>query len=94
MDKGAWWAASPWGCKELNMTERPSTALAFSGLPGGSDSKESTCNAGDLDSILGLERFLEKERALTPVFLPGKFHGQTSMVGVHGVTKSWTQLSD
>ena len=64
--------------------------VAFSG---GSDSKESACSAGDLDSILELERFLEKERAPTPVFLPGKFHGQMSVVGVHGVTKSRTQLS-
>ena len=28
------------------------------GIPGGSDSKESTCNAGDLDSIPGLGRSL------------------------------------
>ena len=28
----------------------------FLGFPGGSDSKESTYNAGDLGSILGLER--------------------------------------
>ena len=28
----------------------------FLGFPGGSDGKESTCNAGDLDSIPGLER--------------------------------------
>ena len=26
------------------------------GFPGGSDSKESTCNAGDLDSVPGLEK--------------------------------------
>ena len=32
----------------------------------------------------------------TPVFLPGKLHGQRSLEGwtaVHGVTKSWTRLS-
>ena len=31
---------------------------------------------------------------LTPVFLPGESHGQKSLAGhgVHGVTKSWTQL--
>ena len=30
----------------------------------------------------------------TLVFLPGKFHGWRGLVGtVHGVTKSWTQLS-
>ena len=36
-----------------------------------------------------------REWLSTPVFLPGKFHGQRSLVAiVHGVTKSWTQLSD
>ena len=30
------------------------------GFLGGSDSKESACNAGDPDLILGLGRFLEK----------------------------------
>ena len=30
------------------------------GFPGGSDGKESACNAGDLGSILGLERFPEE----------------------------------
>ena len=31
----------------------------------------------------------------TPVFLPGKSHGHQNLVGyVHGVSKSWTQLSD
>ena len=31
----------------------------------------------------------------TPVFLPGEFHGQRSWrATVHGVTKSWTQVSD
>ena len=28
----------------------------FLGFPGGSDGKESTCNAGDLGSVLGLGR--------------------------------------
>ena len=31
----------------------------------------------------------KRERLPTPVFWPEEFHGQ-----VHGVTKSWTQLSD
>ena len=30
------------------------------GFPGGSDGKESACNAGDLGSILRLERFPEE----------------------------------
>ena len=38
---------------------------------------------------------LEKEMATIPVFLPGEFHGQTmASYIIHGVTKSWTQLSD
>ena len=31
------------------------------GFPGGSDSKESACNVGDLGSISGLERFPGEE---------------------------------
>ena len=42
---------------------------------------------------LGREDLLEKEMQPTPVFLPGKSHGQRSLVG-YGVEKSWTQLSD
>ena len=43
------------------------------GFPGGSDSKESACNAGDLGSIPGLRR-TPRRRAWqpTPVFLPGE----------------------
>ena len=61
-------------------------------LPGGSDSKESACNAGDLSSVPGLRR------------TPGEGNGnqlQYSCLGnpidrgawqatVHGVTKSQT----
>ena len=31
--------------------------LVFLGFPGGSDSKESPCNVGDLGSIPGMERY-------------------------------------
>ena len=72
------------------------TSPAFKlGFPGGSDGKESTCNAGDLGLIPGLWR------------CPGRWHGnprQYSCLGnpkdrgpwqatVHGVTKSQTRLS-
>ena len=45
---------------------------------------------------LGREHILEKGMGTTPVFLPGKFHGQRSLAGytVHHVAKSWTQLSN
>ena len=36
---------------------------------------------------------MHRKRELTPVFLPEKSHGQRSPT-VHGVTKSWTRLSD
>ena len=48
------------------------------GFPGGSDGKESACNAGNPGSILGQEDPLEKEMTTHPVFLPGEFHGQRS----------------
>ena len=60
-------------------------------FPGGSDSKESACNVGDLGSILGLGRF------------PGEGKGYSLQCSglensmdciVHGVTKSWTRQSD
>jgi len=43
------------------------------GFPGGSDSKESACNAGDLD--------WRRKWLPTPVFLLGEFHGQGSLRG-------------
>ena len=52
----------------------------MSDFPGGSDSKKSACNAGDL----GLEPrkiLLRREWQPTPVFLPGESHGQRSLVG-------------
>ena len=38
------------------------------GFPGDADGKKSACNAGD------------REWLSTPVFLPGEFHGQRSLV--------------
>ena len=51
-------------------------------FPGGSDSKASAHNAGDLGLILGLGRSPgEGKWQPTPVFLPRKFHGWRSLVG-------------
>ena len=70
------------------------------GFLGGSDGKESAYNAGDL----GRKDPLEKEWLPTPGFLPGEFYawsvaflpgkspGQRNPV--HGVAKTWAQLSD
>ena len=45
----------------------------FLGFPGGSDGKESACNAGGLGSIPGLGRSPgDRAWQLTPVFWPGE----------------------
>ena len=55
-------------------------------FPGGSDDKESTCNAGDLDSIPGLGRSPEGGHGN-----PLKYsclenpHGQRSLVGLQSI---------
>ena len=60
------------------------------GFPGGAAGKESACNAGDLGSVSGLGRSLEKGTLATPVFWPGEFHGlcECSCVG-NEVTQCW-----
>ena len=65
------------------------------GFPGGAVVKNLPANAGDTGLIPGLERSSgEGNSNLTPVFLPGKSHGQRSLVAtVHGVAKSRTWLS-
>ena len=46
----------------------------------GLSGKESACQAGDMGSIPGWEGPWETEWQPTPVFLPGKSHGQRSLV--------------
>ena len=50
------------------------------------DGKESAYSVGNLVSIHELGRSLESD-LLTPIFLPGEFHGQRSLVGY----SSWGQ---
>ena len=52
----------------------------FVGFPGGSDSKEPACSAGDLGLIPGLGRFPWR-REWQPMPLTGAIHGETSPVG-------------
>ena len=50
-------------------------------FPGGSDSKESVCNAGDLGFNPWFGKMpWRREWQPTPIFLPGEFHGQGSLV--------------
>ena len=62
----------------------------FLGFPCGSAGKESACNAGDLDSIPGLGRSPGEGKGY-----PLQYSDLENSKGciVHGVTKSWTQLS-
>ena len=63
----------------------------FLGFPGGSAGKESTCNAGDLGSIPGLGRSPGEGKGY-----PLQYSGLENSMDyiVHGVSKSWTRLSD
>ena len=63
----------------------------FLGFPGGSDVKESACNAGDLSSIPGLRRSPGEGNGYPP-----QYSGlENSMDCIaYGVTKSWTRLSE
>ena len=63
----------------------------FLDFPGGSDSKESTCNAGDLSLIPGLGISSGEEKGY-PLQYSG-LENSTDCI-VPGVPKSWAQLSD
>ena len=61
-----------------------SSAQYYKGFPGGSDSKESTYNAGDLALNPWVGKIpWRREWLLTPVLLPGEFQGQRSLAGYH-----------
>ena len=63
----------------LETTEFNSHSYDRVGFPGGSDGKESTSNAGGSGSIRKIP-WMRKWHP-TPVLLPGKSHGQRSLVG-------------
>ena len=65
--------------------------LVFLGFPCGSGGKESTCNVGDLASIPGLGRSPGEGKGY-----PLQYSGMENSMDcrVHGVTKSWTRLSE
>ena len=66
------------------------------GFLGGSDGKESACNAGDLGSIPGLGKSLEEGNGnpLKYSCLENSMDRGALWATVHVVTKSKTQLSD
>ena len=66
------------------------------GFPGGSDGKETACNAGDPGSIPGLGRSSGKGNGnpLQYSFLGNPMDRGGLWATVHGVTKRWTRLPD
>ena len=68
----------------------------FEEIHTGSDGKESTCNAGDLGSVLGLGRSPGKGNGnpLQYSCLENSMDGGAWPATVHGLAKSRTRLSD
>ena len=68
----------------------------FLGFPGGSDSKESTCNVGDLGSIPGLRRSPGGGHGnpLQYSFLENSMNRGAWWATAHGIAKSQIQLSN
>ena len=66
------------------------------GFPGGSEVKASACNAGDLGLIPGLGRSPGEGNGnpLQYSCLENPMDGGVWWDTVHGVTKSWTRLSE
>ena len=67
--------------------------MVFQGFPGGSDGKESACNAGDLGLILESERSTGEGNGNTLQYscLGNPMHRGAWWAPALGVTKSWTQ---
>ena len=81
------WLVMMHQCKFIN-GNKCTTLCRAQGFPGGASGKEFACQAGDarevsLISGLGRSPGVGNGNALspTPVFLPGKFHGQRSITG-------------
>ena len=68
--------------RDIGLLRLPEQNNRPRGFLGGSDRKESVCNAGDLGLVPGLGRSPRRRVwQLTPVSLPGKVHGQRSLAG-------------
>ena len=81
---------------EVPLEKGQATHSSFLGFPGSSDGKECVYNAGDLGLIPGLGRCPAGEHSnpLQYSCLEKSMDVEAWRAIVHGVTKSWTQLSD
>ena len=84
MQFDSWIGKIPWKRDRL-------PTLVFLGFPGGSDSKESACNAGDLGLIPGLGRFPRGGHGspLQYSCLENPMDRGAWGAAVRGVVKSW-----
>ena len=90
-----------WGCHhgvKAAWLGRGSWSQHCGSLPGqcGSGGRESVCNAGDLGSILGLERSPGEGNGnlLQYACLENPMDREAWQATVHGVVKNWTLRSD
>ena len=71
------------------------SSIIYIGLPSWLGGKESACWCRRHGFSPWEGKILWRRKwQLTPIFLPGKSHGQRSLATGHGVTKIWTWLSD
>ena len=102
MEKGAWWAAvhgvswSQTDMTEATMHTHTVIYTLLKSFPGGSDDKESTCNAGDPGLISGSRRSSGKGNGNTLQYscCENPMHRGALWTTVNGVARSWTGLSD
>ena len=82
--------------KTIALTRRTFVSKVMFLLPGGSDSKESACNAGDLGVTPGSGGYLRDGNGnpLQYSRLENSMDRRAWWATIHGVTKSWTQLRD
>ena len=101
-DRGAWRANSPWGRKVLGTTKKLALPLFFFSHPlWSSVVKNPPANVGDTGNLSWIPWVMKipwrKKWQPTPVFLPGKSHGERSMVGYspwgHKESNTTQQLS-
>ena len=69
------------GSKASSEVTAVSCVAKDGGFPGGSDGKESACNARNPGAILGLRNPMEEAMQPTTVLFPGESHGQRSLAG-------------
>ena len=93
-DDRAWWAPV-YGVAQSRKRLKQLSSILLRGFLGGSDSKESACNAGDLGLILGSGRPLEKGMATRSRILGWRtLWGKESSLYSPWVVKSQTWVSD